>query len=231
MIAPTGGRSAAFGYDIASQYEAYYDSPAGRRIDELERDAVLAVLSVLGTTPRGRLIEVGCGTGHWTRWFASVGFDVVPTDASLEMLAIARRLDPDRRYLHARAEKLPALDNEFPIVAAIAVLEFVADAGLAVGEISRVLAPGGLFIGGFLTADSHLAAHRDSDPVIAHATLRTEAELIDLLRPIGEVVAIERCVRFSPTMELTDGEPGADEHPAAFVAIGVRKPARPGGPA
>ena len=81
MIAPTGGRSAAFGDDIASQYEAYYDSPAGRRIDDLERDAVLAVLSVLGTTPRGRLIEIGCGTGHWTRWFASIGFDVVPTDA------------------------------------------------------------------------------------------------------------------------------------------------------
>lgn len=228
MIAPVRDGSAAFGDDIAAQYEAYYDSRAGRRIDELERQSVLTVMR---GAPRGRLLEIGCGTGHWTRWFASIGFDVVPTDASQEMLAVARRLDPDRRYLHADAQQLPSLDNEFPTVAAIAVLEFVADAHRAVAEIARVLAPGGLFVGGFLSADSHLASHREADPVIAHATLRTREELIGLVGPIGEVVAIEPCVRFSPTMTVTDGEPDADDHPPAFIAIGVRKSANAGGAA
>jgi ubiquinone/menaquinone biosynthesis C-methylase UbiE len=55
----------------ASRYEAWYTTPRGQRTDQAER-ALLEWL--LGQFPNARsILEVGCGTGHFTTWLASDG--------------------------------------------------------------------------------------------------------------------------------------------------------------
>jgi SAM-dependent methyltransferase len=45
-----------------------------------------------------RALDFGCGTGRSTRFVRQLGFDVVSVDIAPEMIAHARRLDPDGDY-------------------------------------------------------------------------------------------------------------------------------------
>ena len=45
-----------------------------------------------------KALDFGCGTGRSTRFLRNLGFDVVGTDISKEMLDIARKLDPKGEY-------------------------------------------------------------------------------------------------------------------------------------
>jgi ubiquinone/menaquinone biosynthesis C-methylase UbiE len=45
-----------------------------------------------------KAIDFGCGTGRSTRFLHKLGFDVVGVDISEQMLALARKRDPDGEY-------------------------------------------------------------------------------------------------------------------------------------
>ncbi|MFL5403216.1 MAG: class I SAM-dependent methyltransferase [Gemmatimonadales bacterium] len=81
---------------MSSDLLAYY----ARRADEYERvyekPERQSELSVLATLLRNALaghdvLEIACGTGYWTAVLASVSRSVVATDASPEVLELARR--------------------------------------------------------------------------------------------------------------------------------------------
>lgn len=55
----------AFDEQVPAQYEAWYETPEGRRADSLEK-AVLRWL--LRDVRADRVLEIGCGTGHFSRW-------------------------------------------------------------------------------------------------------------------------------------------------------------------
>ena len=103
---------------------------------------------LLGSVRGKRVLEVGCGAARCSRWLIGQGANAVAFDISLEQLRIARHLD-DRtgtavRTVAADAVALPYKDSTFDIVcSAFGGLPFVADAGTALGEIARVLKPGG----------------------------------------------------------------------------------------
>jgi SAM-dependent methyltransferase len=78
----------------ASRYEGWYETARGRRADRAEQ-SLLAWL--LGWFPGARrVLEVGSGTGHFTRWLAARGFSVIGLDRSPAMLRAAR---VDRRLV------------------------------------------------------------------------------------------------------------------------------------
>jgi SAM-dependent methyltransferase len=123
---------------LAQRYEQWY-LEAGRRADTLEK-ALLGKL--LCTFPNARTaLEVGCGTGHFTRWMAGKGFDTVGLDASQPMLKEARRYDGSQ-YLLGDASALPLADRSFDLVALITTLEFVPDPARALAEAIRVARQG-----------------------------------------------------------------------------------------
>jgi SAM-dependent methyltransferase len=210
-----------FTREIAESYDTFYTTEKGKKVDFLEKEIIGGLISGLS---RGPLLEIGCGTGHWTEYFQALGFQVTATDTSEAMLSAARRrLPAEVRFIRAAAENLPFADESFPIIAAITVLEFIQGTETTVREIGRVLRPGGTFIGGFLNADSELGKHRDADPVIRHGRLFSQNGITELLAPIGEAAGLESCVHFSPSMEILDGTVDAPRYPPAFIVILVKK--------
>nr|AMK59603.1 type 11 methyltransferase [uncultured bacterium UPO76] len=76
--------------EAAVRYGPWYATPRGRRADRAER-ALLAWL--LGWFPDAhRVLEIGCGTGHFTQWLAARGCAAIGLDRSPAMLREARTL-------------------------------------------------------------------------------------------------------------------------------------------
>ncbi len=94
--------------------------------------------------PVGRVLDAGCGTG---RNLALLDAAVRPVgiDPCLPSLLAARRRAPSAWLVGARAEALPFRDGAFDTVLSGLVLCSVGDAPAALGEVRRVLRPGGVF--------------------------------------------------------------------------------------
>jgi len=123
---------------LAARYEAWY-AGEGRRADLLEK-ALLGKL--LDRFPDARsVLEVGCGTGHFTRWLAERGLDAVGVDISEPMLEEARRRGGPR-YLHGHALSLPFADRSIDVTALITTLEFLPEPARALAEAIRVARQG-----------------------------------------------------------------------------------------
>jgi ubiquinone/menaquinone biosynthesis C-methylase UbiE len=128
---------------VACDYEAWYEQGFGRFASRQE-EALLYQQSQR-FPGASSLLEVGCGTGHFTRWFAKQGLHVTGLDASPAMLEQAR-LRNGTNYLLGDAQALPFENQQFDLVALITTLEFVTDPVQALREAMRV-ARFGLLLG------------------------------------------------------------------------------------
>jgi SAM-dependent methyltransferase len=122
------------GFDPAA-YEAWYNTPRGRWIAEREFDLLWRLLS---PSPGASLLDVGCGTGHFSRRFADKGLAVTGLDPDPHVLKYAASLGGDLRYLEGDAHSLPFADESFDCVTAITSLCFVSDPATALREMWRV---------------------------------------------------------------------------------------------
>ena len=91
-----------------------------------------------------RVLEVGCGTGYFTRELARLGPDVTAIDVSPELLEIAKAncSMPNVRYEIQDASALSYSDAMFDSVVGSSVLHHL-EIKEALQEIYRVLKPGG----------------------------------------------------------------------------------------
>ena len=128
-------REVTFGEDVAAHYEAWYETPEGRRADELEK-AVLAHLLQAFVQP-GSVLEIGCGTAHFARWLNDQGLAVVGLDLSAAMLAQARALD-GVPLMQGNAVRLPFVDGAFDLATLVTTLEFLERPQEALVEALRV---------------------------------------------------------------------------------------------
>lgn len=107
-----------------------------------EEPWVEALAAVAELHPQ-RVLDAGCGDGVFARAVAApvvVGVDMAPA-----MVERARARGVDAR--EARIEELPFADGEFDVVVCNWVLYHLRDAEAGVRELSRVLRPGGRFVG------------------------------------------------------------------------------------
>ena len=173
---------------IASQYDSWYDTPAGRMHDQHQKALVRKFL------PRPRtgscLLDVGCGTGHWSAFFSSMGFNVTGVDISPEMVEIARLKGIARcKFELADAYHLLFDDGTFEIITAMAMLEFVDDPEMIIFEMTRCLKSRGSIIIGTLNKLSPLNRRRiaqGAEPY-ASAHLYSPKELRSFLTKYGRV--------------------------------------------
>lgn len=89
---------------------------------------------------RGRILDVGCGTG---RNLPHLPAGTVGIDPARDPLLRARRRAPGARLVQARAEALPFRDGAFDTVVSGLVFCSVDDPARGLAEVRRVLAPGG----------------------------------------------------------------------------------------
>jgi len=107
---------------VAEQYDAWYETSPGLMYDQLEKDAVLRFLPSQDTEQM-RLLDVGCGTEHWSRFFADLGFEVTGIDCSEEMIRVARGKGiQNARFEVADASDLMFKDGAFDMVVAVTSL-------------------------------------------------------------------------------------------------------------
>ena len=99
---------------------------------------------------RGRVLEVGAGTGLNTAHYRDDVEELVLAEPDPAMARKLRRAAAGAgvpaRVVEAPAETLPFDDDSFDSVVSTMVLCTVADPGAAVAEIDRVLRPGGTFL-------------------------------------------------------------------------------------
>ncbi|MFI5320594.1 MAG: class I SAM-dependent methyltransferase, partial [Myxococcota bacterium] len=99
--------------------------------------------------PRGlRVLDLGTGTGALARERAGAGWDVVAVDHSPRMLEAAREklaaAGAERVELRAGdATALPLANGEVDAALAHMVLQYLASPADAIGEMARVVKPGG----------------------------------------------------------------------------------------
>jgi ubiquinone/menaquinone biosynthesis C-methylase UbiE len=112
-----------------------------------ERRGMAARRRALLAEARGRVLELGAGTGlNLAHYPADVATLVVSEPDAAMRARLARRVArarPPARVVEASAEALPFADATFDTVVSTMVLCTVQDVGAALAEIRRVLAPGG----------------------------------------------------------------------------------------
>ena len=93
----------------------------------------------------GDVLDVATGTGLVAAELLRRGFRVTGVDQSPEMLARARRRFGDRvQLVEASAESLPFADAAFDHLTVTYLLRYVDDPGATLGELARVVRPGGV---------------------------------------------------------------------------------------
>jgi malonyl-CoA O-methyltransferase len=116
-----------------------------------EENAVIARLQELRKTTR--VLDCGAGTGRYTPILRALGArSVISLDWSREMLA---RQAGDALRVCGDARRLPFADRAFDMVNASLMAGDIADLSGWLGEIARVLAPGGRVV----YSDFHPAWH------------------------------------------------------------------------
>lgn len=90
-----------------------------------------------------RVLDIGCGTGNLPRRANLRAEDrVLGIDIHVGRLEVAKRQYPDRQFLCCRAESLPFSDSSFERAVSSLAIPYT-NIPLALGEIQRVLIPGG----------------------------------------------------------------------------------------
>jgi ubiquinone/menaquinone biosynthesis C-methylase UbiE len=121
-----------------------FTAVTGRLGSTLQRD----VLDALHLQGDERVLDVACGPGNTTRaMLAELGpsAEMVGFDAAATMLrqAVAETDDERASYVHGDAHTLPFPDDAFDAVSCQAALHLMHDPSHALGEMVRVLRPGG----------------------------------------------------------------------------------------
>jgi SAM-dependent methyltransferase len=125
-------------YDlIAPSYNRRFSGGGRQGID-------VALRSLAASSGAGRILEVGCGTGHWLASLHPVSGQLYGLDLSAGMLAQARQWEEVLSLVRGRAGQIPLPDASIDLVCCVnAIHHFQQQAGF-VAEARRVLRPGGV---------------------------------------------------------------------------------------
>ena len=236
--------------DWPDRYDRWFETPVGKAVLKYECELILELLL---PGKRERILDVGSGTGIFTREFLDRGAEVVGLDISLAMLVYAaekatlRQAQGDLCPMPVRAGEqaqampcrgvtadmasLPFADGSFDKSVSVAALEFVADEKRAVAELFRVTKPGGVVVVATLNSLSPWAARRsanarrDPESIFSRVFFRSPARLLAATSVPGIVRTV---VHFGKeddpaTFDRSERE-GQGRETGAFVAARWLKP-------
>src|SRR5579863_4388408 len=140
MTSGGAGDAIAYHESLAAGWTQRYASGGFRRRADFFATDVLPGLGVSGDW-----IDVGCGSGVFSRMLAQAGARVLGLDGSPAMVEAARAVSPaaNPRFEVGRVEDVAALAPVFDGAICLSVLEYVAEPGAALAAIAGRLKPGG----------------------------------------------------------------------------------------
>jgi SAM-dependent methyltransferase len=191
--------------------------PEGRTELEVE-----GVVERLGLGPGARLLDLCCGQGRHAVPLAQLGYRVTGLDLSRHLLGRAAALAADHGQrvglVQADMRRLPFADASFDAVLnlfnAFGYLEDDAQDELVLGEVARVLRPGGRFLQELANREALVRGWHDSEVVrtddglvvLQERTLdlRTSRDLTSytLLHPDGRRTTLAHAIRLYTLTEL-----------------------------
>ena len=205
---------------IAAEYDMFYETDLGIAVDTIEKRIITSLLEDIPDVP---MLELGCGTGHWTEFLTRQGFRITAVDYSEEMLKIARQKSiKNAVFLEGDAAKLPFPDQSFSAIISITMLEFTDDPNIVLNEIDRVLKPDGQLILGCLNSESEIGKNKDNDDVFRHARFFSRDEVKQMLFRFGES-KLDAGVYYSSKFEVLDGTEKQYHTQPAFIGAIVQK--------
>jgi len=175
--------------NIAGSYDQWYRHPVTMKIDELEKNAISPLLPSPSSHPG--ILEIGSGTGHWTKWLVDSGYSVTGIDISKLMIQSAREKNLDNaRFIQGDFMETD-FNEQFDITIAITSLEFIPDYRKAIHKMALLTRPGGVIITGVLNSFSYMGLVRrlkgDKDQVFGNAHFFNWFELKKILSIEGDV--------------------------------------------
>ena len=93
--------------------------------------------------PPGRALDAACGTGRHAARLVAAGHTTVGIDRTEAMLELARAKVPDAEFRTGDFTSLPFEDNSFDLAVCALALTHLRDPEAAIGELARVVRPGG----------------------------------------------------------------------------------------
>ena len=173
-------QAAAFWDRMAERYARSSISDMPAYLHTLERTR-----SFLGANDR--VLELGCGTGSTALELAGNVQEIVASDISSKMIAIAKQKAADRsvtnvRFVVADAEHEAMNGQTYDTVLALNLLHLVTDLPAALARIHGLVKPGGLFI------SKTICLSGEGVPF--------KVKLIKLVLPIARAVGFAPAVRF-----------------------------------
>lgn len=163
---------------LAPYDEAYFR--ARYRPDEPPNASARAVASALvGRYAPRRTLDVGCGVGVVLRAFAEKGVEAWGVEGAAAAIAISPARERIRQ-VDLTKDAFPFPDAHFDLVTCIEVAEHLATEEPWMGEIARVLRPGGIF---YLQTPNPWSKAARMDPT--HVNVRSRYAWIRALRRRG----------------------------------------------
>jgi SAM-dependent methyltransferase len=145
--------------DLRDGYDRVANEYVERIFNELENKPLdRQLLDRFAESVQGLACDLGCGPGHIARYLRERGADVCGIDLSPEMIEQARRLNPGIDFKQGNMLSLDIADEALGGIAAFYSIIHVprAEVVQALGEMKRVLRPGGLLLLSFHVGEEML---------------------------------------------------------------------------
>jgi len=132
-------------FALENDIDEYYER-SGWAIRLVERRRLSIIRAMVAMQPGERILEVGCGGGHVLEMFA--GARLTGVDVSEVFLTKARRrlAGLGATLLKGELPELGLADGSFDKVVCMEVLEHVVDPDGLIGQMARVVKPGGTVV-------------------------------------------------------------------------------------
>ena len=162
------------------------------------------IIDSWAATVRGRVLDAGCGPGHWTHHLTGLGLDARGIDLAPPFIEHAKRTYPGITFDVGNLEAIDETNGSLAgLLAWFSTIHYEPTAiARPIAEFARVLRPGGRLVLGFFSGDSlapfehavarayRWPAHDLRELLRSHGFEVLETHIRDVLRqrPVGAMV-------------------------------------------